>query len=148
MKRMSFKDLYISDDSLVGGDIYYFDEALTMPFTGVVVDYYKGKLSWECEIKDGFRHGKERIYYDGTGELQEENDVENNTICGIQKEFYKSGKIKSKSIVLHNMHIDIISYDEDGSITKRYSINKENPPIGYHLDWDKIAEFRKRYSLE
>jgi hypothetical protein len=148
MDKILIDKLFSEYDTDTGQHIFFLDEELAIPFTGIVVDYFKGKLSWEFETKDGYRHGKEKKYYDDTGELMEENDMEQNTICGIQKEFYRSGKIKSKSIVLRNLHIETILYDEDGNIIERDSIDKDNPPIGYYLDWDMIDEYQARYSLE
>ena len=148
MKKLTFKDLFIADDIQTGEDIYYEDESLTIPYTGVIVDYFKGKLSWECEIKNGFKEGIEKVYYDDTGELAAVNEVSKNTLNGISTEYYKSGKIMHKSIVLGNAHIDTISYDEEGNIIERVSISKDNPPPGIYLDWEKIEEFRKKYVLE
>ena len=94
-------DLFSETDRWTGENIFYEDAQLKKEYNGVVVDYFKGVLSWEFEVKDGYKTGIEKIYYD-TGELMEENETDHNTVNGIAKEYYKSGKLKSASIVLRN----------------------------------------------
>lgn len=147
MEKKLTTDLFSQPDLHTGGDIYYLDNSCKTPFTGIVMDYFKGKLSWEFEVTDGYQQGKERVYYDDTGELMTENDMDHNTICGLQKVFYKSGKIKSKSIALRNLHVDIITYDEDGNIINRQTISEDDPIFGSRIDWAKIAEYRTKYNF-
>lgn len=144
MERINFDDLYTDADANTGEDIFYIDEELECPFSGIVEDYFKGVLSWEFEVKNGFRNGKERKFYD-SGELMEENNVKYNTIDGVAREFYKNGKIKSISIVIRNTFIDTIFCDEEGRYLGRESIKEDD--ISYFLVADKIAEYREKYKL-
>jgi antitoxin component YwqK of YwqJK toxin-antitoxin module len=148
MEKISSDDLYPKYDSDTEESVYYLDEAMTIPFTGVMLDYSKGKLVWECEIKDGYREGIEKTYYGDTGELETVSEVKYNTICGIQREYYKSGKIKHKSILIRNAPIDSVSYDEDGNIIARETVSKENYPRGYYYNWNEVTEYRKKYNLD
>lgn len=145
MKKMNYDDLYTDTDINTGEDIFYIDSELKIPFNGVVVDFFKGVLSWEFDVRNGYRHGKERKFYD-SGELMEENDVKNNTVDGVAKEFYKNGKMKSISIVIRNAFVDTIYYDEEGNYIGKDSINEND--IGYFLIANKIDEYRNKYRLE
>ena len=115
MKRKLLEELYINQDVTTGGDIFYEDELLSIPFSGVVVDFFKGILSWEFEVQDGFKSGIEKTYYE-TGELEVENETDHNTVHGLSIEYYKSGKVKSKSIVTRNLFVDTVTYNEDGTV--------------------------------
>ncbi len=139
---MNINDLYTDTDVYTGENIFYLDSDLEKPYNGVVVDYFKGVLSWEFEVKDGFRTGIERKYYD-TGELMEENMMDHNTIDGIAKEFYKNGNIKSISIVIRNVFIDTVCYDESGNMIGKTSMDESD--ISYSLIKNKIDEYRKKY---
>lgn len=115
MKRKLFEELYTKPDVATGENIFYKDELLSIPFNGVVVDFFKGILSWEFEVQDGFKTGIEKTYYE-TGELEVENETDHNTVHGLAIEYYKSGKVKSKSIVIRNLFVDTIAYNEDGTV--------------------------------
>lgn len=145
MVKMNINDLYTDTDVNTGENIYYWDSSLEKPYNGVVVDHFKGVLSWEFEVKDGFKTGIERKYYD-TGELREENMTDHNTIDGIATEFYKNGNIKSISIVIRNVFIDTISYDELGNKVGKTSIAESD--ISYSLIKDKIDEYREKYHID
>ena len=145
MKKMIYDELFTDTDVNTGEDIFYVDSTLEKPYTGVVVDYFKGVLSWEFEVQDGFRTGIERKYYD-TGELMEENETNHNTIDGMAKEFYKNGNIKSISIAIRNIFIDTISFDESGSIVSRTSMSDSDS--SYCLVENKVGEYREKYKLE
>ena len=145
MEKINYNDLYTDTDINTGEDIFYIDSELKTPFTGVVVDFFKGILSWEFDVRNGYRNGKERKFYD-SGELMEENDVKNNTIDGLAKEFYKNGKIKSISIVIRNTFVDTIYYNEAGNCICKDSIDKND--IGHFLIANKINEYRNKYRLE
>lgn len=145
MNKVTYNELFTDTDVNTGEDIFYVDSSLEKPYSGIVVDYFKGLLSWEFEVKDGFRTGIERKYYD-TGELMEENDTNHNTIDGVAKEFYKNGNIKSISIVIRNVFIDTIFYDESGNKINKTSINESNS--SYFLVEKKIDEYRKIYKIE
>lgn len=144
METMNYDELFTDTDVKTGEDMFFSDINLKYPYNGKVVDYYKGVLSWEFEVHDGFRTGVERKYYD-TGELMEENETEHNTIDGIAKEFYKNGNLKSISIVIRNIFIDTIFYDEKGDITTRDYINESDR--SYFLVKDKIDSYRKKYKI-
>lgn len=145
MKKMNYSDLFVEDDIHTGEPIFYSDESKTVPFNGTIVDYNKGVLVWEFEVQDGFRTGIEKVY-DSTGEIQEINETDHNTINGIAKEFYRNGQLKSQSIVIRNVPIDTIFYDETGSIMEIWEIGEEDP--SYYVVRDRIAEYRNRYKLE
>ncbi|HEX9061673.1 MAG TPA: hypothetical protein VF941_15940 [Clostridia bacterium] len=145
MKKVTYDELFTDTDVNTGEDIFYTDSGLEEPYTGIVVDYFKGLLSWEFEVQDGFRTGIERKYYD-TGELMEENETNHNTIDGVAKEFYKNGNIKSISIVIRNVFIDTIFYDESGNMIGKTSINESD--ISYSLVEKKIDEYRERYKID
>ena len=145
MKKKDIKELFYGDDLDTGESIYYEDEKLMLLFNGIVVDYFKGKLSWEFEVRDGYRTGIEKKYYE-TGELMEENETDHNTINGIAKEFYKNGKMSSQGIVIRNIFIDTIFYDEEGNVISKESIEsiKEKIP-GYSLVEKEIVAYREKY---
>jgi len=145
MNKVALYDLFTETDINTGENIYYTDSSLEKPYFGIVVDYFKGVLNWEFEVKDGFRTGMERKYYD-TGELMEENDTDHNTIDGVSKEFYKNGNIKSISIVIRNVFIDSISYDESGNKINETFMNESKH--SYFLLERKIDEYRKKYKIE
>lgn len=144
MNKVTLYDLFTETDLNTGEDIFYMDSSLEKPYSGIVVDYFKGVLNWEFEVQDGFRTGIERKYYD-TGELMEENDTDHNTIDGVAKEFYKNGNIKSISIVIRNVFIDSISYDESGNKINETFMNESNH--SYFLLERKIDEYRKKYKI-
>lgn len=145
MKKMTYSDLYIEDDMHTGEHIFYIDMNKTLPFNGVIVDYNKGVLVWEFEVQDGFKTGIERVYYP-TGELRELNETDHNTTNGIAKEFYKNGQLKSQSIVIRNVHIVSLIYDETGNIVETWEISEEDPD--YTVVRDKIPEYKSRYKLK
>jgi len=146
MKKVLADELYTLMDYATGEDIFYVDNIKTIPFNGIALDYFKGVLSWEFEVKDGYRTGIERTYYDETGELKEENETDHNTVNGLAKEYYKNGNIKCKSIVIHNAFIDSIRYDEEGNIITK-KIMSENENI-CHIDKNEINEYREKYKSE
>ena len=146
MKKVLCNELYTLMDYGTGEDIYYIDNIRTIPFNGIIVDYFNGVLSWEFEVKDGYRTGIERTYYDETGELMEENETDHNTVNGLAKEYYKNGNIKYKSIVIRNTTIDSIMYDEEGNIIRKKTMSENDH--GYFRLKNKIDEYRERYKLE
>ncbi|HEX9063433.1 MAG TPA: hypothetical protein VF941_24945 [Clostridia bacterium] len=145
MRKVIYDELFTDTDVNIGENIFYLDSSLKEPYTGIVVDYFKGILSWEFEVKDGFRTGIERTYYD-TSELMEENMTDHNTVDGIAKEFYKNGNIKSISIVIRNVFIDIIFYDESGKMVSKTSIKEDD--VSYSIVKNKIDEYREKYKID
>lgn len=145
MLTKNLDDLFVEDDINTGEHIYFFDKDKKNPFNGLVVDYFNGTLSWEFEVKNGFRTGIEKVYYP-TGELAELNQTDHNTTNGIAKEYHKNGNLKSQSIVIRNVHINIISYDETGNILDVWEISENDP--SYNVVCDKIPEYRNLYKLE
>lgn len=145
MDKINYDDLYTDTDMNTGEDIFYIDSESKTPFIGVVVDFFKGLLSWEFDVRGGYKNGKERKFYD-SGELMEENDVKNNTIDGLAKEFYRNGKLKSISIVIRNTFIDTIYYDETGKYLDKNTINESDR--SYFLIANKIDAYRNKYRLE
>ena len=51
--------------------------------------------------------------------------MKDNTICGISKEYDENGKITSESIVIRNVYVKSISYNEHGEIIERYDMPSE-----------------------
>lgn len=140
---MNFDDLY--EGEVVNGEAtFYVDENRTIPYTGHVEYYFKGKLSWECDIVDGLQNGIEKEYYDATGELERIGEVKDNMGYGLSVEYYKSGKIRSISLVYHTVNFDSYSYDENGVLEEIYTINENDSfGISYSSIKYKISELRK-----
>lgn len=116
--RMNYDDLFICNDSHYPDEImYYLDKELTRPYNGTVEDYFKDVLNWEFEVKYGYRNGMEKVYYEITGELAEENEIKYNCRDGLQKEFFKNGNLLSVGIDIRNIPIYYAIFDEDGNIT-------------------------------
>ncbi len=144
MDKVNYDELFTDTDVNTGEDIFFIDSSLKKPYNGVVFDYFKGTLSWEFEVKDGFKTGIERKYYD-TGELMEENETDHNTVNGVAKEFYRNGNIKSISVVIHNVFIDSIFYNESGNIIRKTSISESDS--SYWLVENKMEEYREKYKI-
>lgn len=141
---MNCENLYEGED-VNGEPKFYVDENCTIPYTGHVEDYFKEKLSWECDIVDGLQDGIEKIYYDFTGELETIHEVKDNMSNGLSIEYYKSGKIRNIAIVINNLCIDFYSYDEEGKQEKVFIMDENE--WHYCLVKDKIPELRKKYDL-
>ena len=86
MEKINYNDLYTDTDINTGEDIFYIDSELKTPFTGVVVDFFKGILSWEFDVRNGYRNGKERktfvdtIYYNEAGNCICKDSIDKNDI--------------------------------------------------------------------
>ena len=145
MHIKNYDDLFVEDDISTGEHILFIDKDKKYPFNGLVVDYFNDKLSWEFEVKNGFKTGIEKVYYP-TGELAELNQTDHNTINGIAKEYHRNGKLKSQSIVIRNVHINVISYDDIGGILEEWEISETDP--SYNIVCDKILEYRRNFKLE
>ena len=145
MNRVNVCDLFTGHDHITGQHIYYQDEEGTKPYNGVIFEYFEGLLSSESEVKDGYITGIEKIYYSYTGELKAIYEMNFNTINGIAKEFYKNGKIKNHSVVINNLHIYAISYDEEGNTTEIFEMQPDD------TDDNRIKElipiYREKYKL-
>lgn len=146
MKKMKYEELYTDIDSATGEDIFFLDRDLNQPYNGVVEEYFNGKLSWTFDVKDGYRNGKEKRFYDDTGKLMEVNDIVKNTVTGVSKEYYQSGKLKSVGLAINNIFIDSIHFDESGKVVERSCIQEDN--FAYGLVKDRIPQFRERYHIE
>ena len=81
---MDTKDLYEKEDAN-GESVYYTDEDCTMPYTGHVEEYFKGKLSWESDIIDGVGDGIEKSYYDVTMSIENPSGSTNKNYITFQK---------------------------------------------------------------
>ena len=95
-------------------------------------------------MQDGFKTGIEKTYYE-TGELEEENETDHNTVHGLSIEYYKSGKVKSKSIVIRNLFVDTVAYNEDGTVSSTKKMAEGDPD--YPLVKEIIEEFRAKYRI-
>ncbi|MGN6713338.1 hypothetical protein [Anaerocolumna jejuensis] len=144
MDKVNYDELFTDTDVNTGEDIFFIDSSLKKPYNGVVFDYFKGILSWEFEVKDGFKTGIERKYYD-TGELMEENETDHNTVNGVAKEFYRNGNIKTISVVIHNVFIDSIFYNESGNMIRKTSISESDS--SYWLVENKMEKYREKYKI-
>lgn len=144
MEKVSYDELFTDTDINTGEDIFYIDSELKNPYTGMVSDYFKGQLSWEFEVQEGYRTGIERKYYD-TGQLMEENETNHNAVDGIAKEFYRNGNLKSISLVIRNVFIDTIFYDESGIMLRKTSLSEDDS--SYCIIKDRIGEYREKYNL-
>lgn len=145
---MNIENLYEGEE-VNGETSFYIDENCTMPYTGHIEYYFKDKLSWECDIVDGLQNGIEKEYYDNTGELERVSEVKDNMGYGLSIEYYKSGKIRSISLVFHTVNFDSYSYDENGILEKVYVMNEDNSfGINYFAIKDKILELREKYNLD
>lgn len=145
---MNIENLYEGEE--VNGEVtFYIDENHTIPYTGHIEYYFKGKLSWECDIVDGLQNGIEKEYYDITGELERVGEVKDNIGYGLSIEYYKNGKIRSISLVFHTVNFDSYSYDEKGMLKEVYIMNEDNSfGINYSAIKDKIFELREKYNLD
>ncbi len=76
-----------------GNPTYYVDKGCTIPFTGHLEEYFKGKLSRECDIVNGIMEGIEKIYYDFEGCLEMYHEVNENRNNGLSIEYYRNGQI-------------------------------------------------------
>jgi antitoxin component YwqK of YwqJK toxin-antitoxin module len=142
--KVKFDDLFTDTDIHTGEDMFFVDSDLKIPYNGVVVDYFKGALSWEFDVQDGYRTGIEKKYYN-TGELMEQNNTDHNTINGIAKEFYRNGQVKSVGIAIRNVYIDAIFYDEAGNVVEKTTVNENNKY--YSLVAGEIDEYRSKYKI-
>lgn len=149
MKKMDFEDLFVEVKEVYPYReeyVFYIDKNLEIPYNGIVLDYFKGVINWEFEVKDGFIDGIERIYYEETGELYQENEIKHYLIDGLAKEFYKSGTLHTISIVIKDIFIYSIWYDKYGNITqKNYLSNDELSSNSYNHIRDKIDSYIEKY---
>lgn len=145
MKKIDSNELFTKTDMNTGENIFYEDSELKIPFNGIAVDYFKGKLNWEFEVKNGFITGTEKVYYE-TGELKEENEMDHNTINGISREFYKNGNLRYVSIVIRNIPIQTICFNENGDVIDEISIN-ENDSTYFAVKKD-IDKYLSKYNLD
>lgn len=145
---MNWKDLYEAGE--VNGDtVFYVDESCTVPFTGHVEEYFKDKLSWECDIVNGLREGISKEYYDFTGELSVVTEMKNNQAYGLCIGYYKNGRIRSISTIIGEVIIDTCLYDEAGKLKSKQIMRRENAiGINYTILEKKIAALRAVYDLD
>lgn len=126
MRKVNFNELFTDYDTRSGADVFYIDQELQQPFTGIVEEYFNGKLQCEYDVENGSKNGKEKEFYD-TGALMLERDIKNNLVDGVAKEFYENGRLKSISIVIRNVFIDTIFFDETGRFLRKKTIDKSHP---------------------
>ena len=79
---MNCNDLY-EGKYKKGNPTYYVDKSCTISFTGHLKEYFKGKLSRECDIVNGIMEGIEKIYYDFEGCLEMYREVNENRNNGL-----------------------------------------------------------------
>ncbi len=139
-----YKTLFTESD-YSGEDIFYADEERKVPFNGVVEDYDGGQLRWKFDVRDGFRTGKEWVYYE-TGELMEENETDHNTICGFAAEFYRNGVLKSAGTAIRNVFIESVFFDVSGEEISRETEKGKSPSCPFTAE--EIEEYRKKYRLD
>lgn len=86
---MNCENLYEGEE-INGETTLYIDKKCTIPYTGHVEYYFKGKISWECDIVKGLQQGIEKIYCDDTGKLERVSEVKQNRGNGLSIEYYKN----------------------------------------------------------
>lgn len=146
---MNTKNLYEKEDYDIYS-IYYTDEECTKPYTGHVEEYWRGKLSWEADIVNGFMQGVTKEYNDRSGILETAMEMKQNKVNGLEFGYYENGKIASISIWVENVEIDYCHYDEAGRLTEQFILPEPYDILGINMLGirDKILEVRKKYNLE
>ncbi len=147
----SFRGNYYSkDDSSTGITMYFFDKDCTIPYNGIMIDYFKGFLNCVYTIKNGHQTGVEILYYEESTAIERLSCILHENIDGISIEFFKSGEISSISMVIGNAYMDIISYNENGTLKEKSFINhlEANAFVGFSINAEVLLEYRKKYNLE
>lgn len=128
----------------IGRDFYLKGE--TLPYTGVIVDYYEnGQLREESNIGNGLRHGETVTYYENgqkesvvnyyaymrhgkavtyyeNGNIKSMVGYKNDKPQGEWVLYYENGQIKSKGVYTDGILSSGVSYSEDGEIMERNEI--------------------------
>lgn len=111
---MNCDDLY-EGNYKNGNPTYYVDKSCTIPFTGHLEEYFKGKLSRECDIVNGIMNGIEKIYYDFEDYLEMYREVNENRNNGLSIEYYKNGQVMVMATAIDEYYIiDFYSYTQQG----------------------------------
>lgn len=114
------KTLFSKPDSN-GESIYYIDEQLKKPYTGILIETKAHKtVIWWSEYIDGFQNGVEKNY-DFDGILEQVSECKYNMHVGVSKEYDKLGHLTSVAIKWNNGYIRTIYLDSNKQI-----INKED----------------------
>lgn len=142
---MNMMDLWFGHDAN-NEATYFWDKELKRPYTGHVEDYFHGVLNNEFDVKNGYKNGIEKVYYDYTGELEAIQEVKDNLVDGLSIEYYKSGKIQSIEITIDNLGIDSYVYDEDGNVVEKKKAEEDN--IHYLCVRKRILQYREKYDLD
>lgn len=128
--------------------IYFLDKACTMPYTGHIEEYFKGQLSMESDVVEGYRDGICKEYYDDTHTIELIGGIKYNMANGFHIEFYESGRIRSISLVVNNCFFDSYDYDEEGKLTLvEIWPNDKRLPFGPDFDQSIISKLRQKYNL-
>ncbi|MDE5824071.1 MAG: hypothetical protein K2H91_05225, partial [Lachnospiraceae bacterium] len=111
---MNYDDLF-EGKYVNGNPTYYVDQNCTVPFTGHLEEYFRGRLARECDIEDGLMDGIEKIYHNFSDKLEIYREVKYNRGNGLVIEYYESGQVKAISIVINDYYIiDFYIYTEEG----------------------------------
>jgi antitoxin component YwqK of YwqJK toxin-antitoxin module len=158
-----------------GNPTYYVDKSCTISFTGHLKEYFKGKLSRECDIVNGFMEGIEKIYYDFEGCLEMYREVNENRNNGLSIEYYRNGQIMNIATAIDEYYIiDFYSYTEQGKQQEIWILEEGEQwqhhcyyytedgkvretwkradagliPMNYAANKERIVQIRKRCQLE
>ncbi len=141
---------YNKEDFNTGITMYFFDEDCTIPYNGILIDYFKGFLNCIYTIQNGHQTGIEIVYYEESTAIERLSYMLHGNIDGISIDFFESGEISSISMVIGNAYIDIISYNENGTLKEKKFIEhlKANAFVGLAIHTKILLEYRKKYNLE
>lgn len=171
---MNYIDLF--EGSYINGNpTYYINKCCTIPFTGHLEEYFKGKLSRECDIVDGVMDGIEKMYYDFETSLEMYREMKENRNNGLSIEYYKNGQVSNIATAINEYYIiDYYSYTEKGEQQEIWILEENSQwqhhcylygkdgkvkeswrradaglvPMNYLENRSKILEIRKRCQLE
>lgn len=141
---------YNKDDSSTGITMYFFDEDCTIPYNEIMIDYFKGFLNCVYTIQNGHQTGVEILYYEESSAVERLSYMLHGNIYGISVEFFESGEISLISMVIGNAYMDVISYNENGTLKEKEFIDhlKTNAFVGFAINDKVLLEYRRKYNLE
>jgi len=156
---LAFFSVYCQDvalpDIVFKNDIAYYNNR---PFTGHCYEYYtNGRLKYECNYKNGIKHGNETTYYDNGQKRLVKNFNEGLPDGDCSYKFYSvDGQLRSELdyemgektgqiIYAELFYYPVIIGEKNGSISKRYIQQQKNVRIEilrtYNQYFDKNGKF-------
>lgn len=130
MLRVKDEDLDYSDDQ-----VCIFQDK---PFSGVSYEMDGDFLIGETTYLNGLRHGLSASWYPSGSKFIVEDFV-NNYRHGKSFEWFESGAIKSETAYEYGIVLNIIIFDESGTIVKNYELLASDE--GYNI----LTMRRKRF---